>query len=46
MVDEFDTLFPRPETRKSTRLASVVSGSLSKGLEAKLAPDQAGASLA
>ncbi len=40
MADEFDTLFPRPEIRTVTRLASVVSGSLGKGLEAKLAPDR------
>lgn len=40
MADEFDALFPRPETRKVARLASVVSGSLSKGLEAMLAPDR------
>jgi len=39
MADEFDTFFPRPEIREVSRLASVVSGSLSKGLEAKLAPD-------
>ena len=40
MADEFDSLFPRPEIHKVMRLASIVSGSLSKGLEAKLAPDR------
>jgi len=39
MADEFDTLFPRPEVRPATKLGTVVSGSLGKGLEAQLAPD-------
>jgi uncharacterized protein len=37
---ELDTWFPRPKPVDPTILGAVVSGSLSKGLEAKLAPDR------
>ena len=37
---ELDAWFPRPKPVDPTVLGAVVSGSLSKGLEAKLAPDR------
>ena len=41
MVDELNEWFPRAEGRNDrTPLGSIVSGSLGKGLEAKLAPDK------
>ncbi|MBN1487697.1 MAG: ATP-binding protein [Anaerolineae bacterium] len=40
MDTELDRWFPRPEPVVSTPLGSVISGSLSKGLEVKLSPDR------
>ncbi|MCU0519138.1 MAG: ATP-binding protein [Anaerolineae bacterium] len=40
MTDEFERAFPRPQHQEPTVLGTIVSGSLSKGLEAKLAPDR------
>ncbi len=40
MTDEFEEAFPRPEVREVGVLGTVVSGSLGKGIEARLAPDR------
>lgn len=40
MADELARWFPRPQHVESQFLGTVVAGSLSKGLEVKLAPDQ------
>ena len=40
MTDEFEETFPRPEVREVGVLGTVVSGSLGKGIEARLAPDR------
>ncbi len=40
MTDEFEQAFPRPEVREVRLLGTVVSGSLGKGIEARLAPDR------
>lgn len=40
MTEELDAWFPRPKPVDTAPLGSIVSGSLSHGLEAKLAPDR------
>lgn len=40
MTSELDTFFPRPEIHPTDPLATVVAGSLSKGLDAKLLPNR------
>ena len=40
MTDEFEEAFPRPEVREVGVLGTVVSGSLGKGIEARLAADR------
>ena len=40
MTNELDAYFPRPKPVDVTLLGSIVSGSLGKGLEARLAPDR------
>ncbi len=41
MSDDFDLAFPRPKHREVEVLGTVVSGSLSKGLEARITGDRA-----
>jgi len=40
MTSELDTFFPRPEIHPTDPLATVVAGSLSRGLDAKLLPNR------
>jgi uncharacterized protein len=40
MTDDFDLAFPRPKVQAVAVLGTVVSGSLGKGLEARLAPNR------
>ncbi|MBN1876178.1 MAG: ATP-binding protein [Anaerolineae bacterium] len=39
-MDEFDMYFPRSKQEDISRLGTIVSGSLSRGLEVKLSPDR------